>query len=231
MKKKTTVQIFCLALIMVVGVLSLTTCKIGLGPSVDIYPPKVLVEYPPQDVVIRGAFVMQGRASDDSAIQSITVRAVETNTDNPRTYNLGEATLNKNTETFEIWVNTPSETETNVLGDPLYPIVDGTYEFTLTATDEAGRKTDRRVIYTIDNTAPVAIILVPGTANTLSSGVGVCEAYGVNMRMQGSIHDANKLDALEISVFGENQQFISKKTITTVDSALEKNNNDSSGRC
>ena len=50
------------------------TCKVGLGPQIDILPPSGTIEYPEMgEAPIRGSFLLRGEASDDDGIVAIEV--------------------------------------------------------------------------------------------------------------------------------------------------------------
>ena len=48
------------------------SCDVGLGESVDTYPPKLTLDYPLGDsLVIRDTFVMKGSTDDETKVTSV----------------------------------------------------------------------------------------------------------------------------------------------------------------
>jgi len=59
------------------AVVWLSTCdmfKVGLGEKVDITPPVLAISSPDQNSYIRGTLTLQGTASDDLSLASVTVQ-------------------------------------------------------------------------------------------------------------------------------------------------------------
>ncbi len=174
------------------------TCDIGLGRSVDTKPPALTIAYPPVQSVIKNAFTMSGKASDETALASVSVTAVNTVT--AVSYGPYSATIDPQTNAWSLVVNN------RVAGS--YELRDGTYQFTATATDGAGRKTVATTTYEIDNTAPVVVIDRPGTYGPIQldpvklTPINT-ETYGTELKLTGSINDDHAVDKLVFTAYDE----------------------------
>lgn len=61
--------------------LTVISCEVGLGESVDTYPPSLTVSYPAGDsLVIRDTFVMKGESSDETSLASVKISFEPTET-------------------------------------------------------------------------------------------------------------------------------------------------------
>ncbi len=152
-----------------------TTCNLGVGETVDVLPPELAIVYPSpiDNIIIRDEFIVQGTVKDDVAVSSVTISLVGTN---------GVAVSLKNNlatvsgNSWSIILNTP---ENN-----LYPIKDGEYVLSVTATDTSGRASYVSGNYEIDNTAPVIYMEQPGSSD-------VAETYGTLLKIKGQAYDPN----------------------------------------
>ena len=162
------------------------SCEVGLGSAVDTQPPKITIQYPPVDSVIREAFELSGLASDETSVSSVKVTFKETNTG--VSYGPYSASVDNTKKTWKITVNTPETLDDKIT----YPIKDGSYEVTVTATDTAGRTNSVNRTYIIDNTAPVLVIQNPSTkADAANPNV-----FGTDIKVVGQVSDQNEIDLL-----------------------------------
>ena len=151
--------------IMACSVLATISCNVGLGESIDTEPPSIEIVTPHADAVVTAnskdpngndkvvPIVMSGSCSDDKGLRSIEVvlkdtkiSTTSTSSENPAAqngvYNF-TATISENGNEWNCIINPK---------DPNHPIHDGSYEATVTATDNSGRQTKQTKSFTIDNT-------------------------------------------------------------------------------
>ena len=72
MKNTCLIRLFSLVFL-VFSIFTLSTCEIGLGEAVDTTKPTITITYPLDNSVIRGEFLMQGSATDDTALKDVTL--------------------------------------------------------------------------------------------------------------------------------------------------------------
>lgn len=185
----------------------LVTCKAGLGESVDTTPPKMNIAYPPANSIIRDWFMMSGLAEDETFVKDVTVvfKGKETHT--------FKADVDKEKKQWTLKANTKS--------DGRYPIADGQYEVTVTATDSAGRKTSAKITYYIDNTPPVLVLTRPSTRGEKDDKPvppNLLDPYGEIIKFTGNWWDANSSEgaALSIHFFKEDGETLVDDYETTI---------------
>ena len=144
------------------------TCRqyVGLGGRIDILPPSGKIIYPDSgETPIRGSFVLQGTASDDDGIKSISVvfKNIETKEES-KTYKAEGFTKG---DTDISWtINVDNESTGTEEGHELvkqYPIPDGEYTAIVSVTDMGDKISTFTKNYKIDNTPPVFIVSRPST--------------------------------------------------------------------
>ena len=126
--------------LMSVGILS---CKVGLGPAVDVEAPVVSVSFPDAGSVIRGTFTISGTWSDDGEIKKVEVSLKSTNnSSDPIDY---EGKFSDGVWNCEI---NPNGSKT---------VVDGIYVATITVSDNGGHSTvvTRQFTVNIINLSPL----------------------------------------------------------------------------
>lgn len=186
MNKRFSLVSLCFSLGFVFLSLFFFSCEVGLGSAVDTQPPKITIQYPPVDSVIRESFELSGLASDETSVSSVKVTLKETNTG--VSYGPYSASVDNTKKTWKITVNTPETLDDKIT----YPIKDGSYEVTVTATDTAGRTNSVNRTYIIDNTAPVLVIQNPSTkADAANPNV-----FGTDIKVVGQVSDQNEIDLL-----------------------------------
>ncbi len=197
-------KILCGALAAVSFFVIFTTCKIGLGESVDVEPPKGEISNPPVNAVIRSAFAVSGIWQDDVQLKSVTLNLQNTK-------NAKKSFTFSGTITGKNWLITVDPLDTS------HPIVDGQYLATITLND-GGHKTTLTRSYTIDNTPPVVILQRPSSLITDSDSD--TDTYGQSFTLQGQAADDNDIDKIDVSVYSSKDctdaEFIKKITLNNV---------------
>ena len=196
--KTTFIGIF--VFIFVTAGLFFSSCNsnVGLGESVDTEAPKVAIEYPPANAVVRQHFILAGTCSDDRGVARVEV----TIANYAGAYKISNVMLKKSEDSPEyIW-----ETTINEKGDgELYPLLDGKYTFQAVAYDDIGRESGRveRAIE-IDNTEPVFIIKSPGVTEIKNA-----TSYGSTFKVSGNIADDHDIKTFDLEVFDPSKQPVS----------------------
>lgn len=190
MKKFFNVSALIMATVTVlIAVFVNVSCEIGLGASVDTFPPSLSIEYPSGDsLVIRDTFVMKGMSDDETSIANVTVNFKPTEsssapTDFDKTYT---ANFEPRGKKWDCTINNKI--------DGKYEIPDGEYKVTVVATDSAARTQTVTRVYKIDNTAPLVVIKRP--ANN--------DSYGRTLKITGDISDENTLGTLTFTPYRKN---------------------------
>lgn len=167
--------------------LLLFSCSVGLGESVDTEVPKVEITYPPASSAVRDWFYLAGNCSDDKGVDSITVSA--TNTTTNEEFSLGTVTPAKD-GTWQIKIN-EKDSEGN------YKLKDGTYTFSVIATDSSKQQSAANYrTFGIDNTPPVFVIKNPGTTKAESPA-----PFGSILKIVGAAADEHEIYELELKVY------------------------------
>ncbi len=203
-----------MSVFLAVGILSCSD-HVGLGESVDTKSPTISIEYPPVASIIRDKFVLAGKWNDDKGLKEIQVTVLNTKDGykpksghtNPETYT---ATI-KEDKTWQIELNAEEEDG--------YPLLDGTYQITVQAFDNAGNESGQTSrAFDIDNTAPVFIISKPGvTVEAVQNDHMTSSAYGALFKIDGTIADDHLVDSMEVTVIDAdgNEHSFTEKNIST----------------
>lgn len=180
-------KLLLLSSIIISAFLLLFSCSVGLGESVDTEVPKVEITYPPASSSVRDWFYLAGNCSDDKGVDSITVSAKNISTNENVT--LGTATPAKD-GTWQIKINEKD-------GDGNYKLKDGTYTFSVIATDSSKQQSAPNIrTLEIDNTAPVFVIKNPGTTKVDSPA-----PFGSILKIVGAAADEHDIYELELKVY------------------------------
>ncbi|MGI5074430.1 hypothetical protein E4N71_03035 [Treponema vincentii] len=197
------------------------TCRpnIGLGGQIDIVPPEGEITYPDAgETPIRGSFVLQGKASDDDGIQSITVvfENIETKA-RSSVYTAEGFTAGSASASWTVTVeNEATETEPGHELVKIYPIPDGEYTAILTVTDKGGKSTAVTKNYKIDNTPPVFLVSRPSTiADATGTVTQQADKYGAVFSVVGQAGERNTVEKLTVSVPGAEQATMTSKFVGT----------------
>lgn len=163
------------------------TCEVGLGDSVDTKPPKVSVASPAVDSVISGTFSLQGEASDDTSLKSVSVSLAETTTG--AVYGPFTANVDTATKGWSATINAKNAEGT-------YEIPDGMYQLTITATDNANRTSIATTVYQIDNHLPTVLVTSP-----LSYGTEKTTFYRT-IDIKGEVYDGSTVAEVVVEILG-----------------------------
>lgn len=170
--------------------LFMASCDVGLGSAVDTEPPTLTIDYPQSGSIIRDSFIVAGSCKDDVGVSEVKV-IVKTLGGNPVTVGEYEATVDNETESWQIELNhqTPARSSYNGWDYP-----DGNYAIDVTAYDDSGRVSGTSSISIIvDNTAPLMILKTPGNAN-----IAAPTEYGTTVKIAGTIVDDNSVKYLNM---------------------------------
>lgn len=205
--------------IMTFSVLATISCNVGLGESIDTEPPSIEILMPRADAVITAnskdsngnnkvvPIVMNGTCSDDKGLRSIEVVLKDTKISTSSTSSVNPAAQN-GVYNFTATISEDGNTWKCVINpkDPNYPIPDGSYEATVTATDNSGRQTKQTKSFTIDNTPPLLVlerpsgILSNGTINTANA-----DGYGSKFILEGQVGDDNNASLIELYFYSQKE--------------------------
>ncbi len=152
-------------------ILGLSTCDIfqpGLGEAVDINAPTVVLESHRNGDYVGGQLRLAGVIEDDTSVSSVQVEV------NGRTVN---AELDG--DAWSAWINTTT-------------LSDGDHEFTISATDSSAKRTNLRVLLTVDNNPPT--VLVNSPSNYLSS------EFNNTLFISGEALDTTRVQSVRVSL-------------------------------
>src|SRR5574344_1421785 len=176
----------CLAVCCISFVLSITSCEVGLGSSVDTDRPTLSIAYPPESVVIRDSFVLSGSCEDDKGVTDVKVVLINNDTSASYTYTATISTDNPEVKKrgWSCTIN-PASAGSAYNG---WTLPDGSYTAYVTAYDATGRNSGNTSrSFDIDNTAPLFIIKSPG-----ASSIDSATAYGAVLKISGTIADRSE---------------------------------------
>ncbi len=198
-------------------ILLFTTCNVGLGETVDILPPEVVINYPENTAIIRDEFVMQGTVTDDFRVESVAVSftlkdAIAGIT--PYQYSF-PAVVDVQNNTWQLFGVNKKSTQNGI--ESPYLIKDGLYTVTALATDASGKQHSNTVDYTIDNTAPVVAMTTPGSDTDP-------ENYGNVISIVGQVADDN-IEKIVFSAYADasGTDFIASTSIDDFSGAIINN--------
>ncbi|MBD5407017.1 MAG: hypothetical protein HDR56_05315 [Treponema sp.] len=158
--------------------------NVGLGSSVDTEAPKVSIEYPPSNAIVRGAFILAGECSDDRGVEKVEVTIANSGG------SLVHTAKPEEDGTWKVEINDKGSNSS-------YPLADGKYVFRAVAYDEIGRESTiaERAIE-IDNTEPVFIIKSPGGID-----INNPTSYGSMFKVAGNIADDHDIKEFHVEVY------------------------------
>lgn len=182
MKNLVKISVFSVLCVLVWAFIS---CEVGLGDSVDVNPPTLVIDYPPVASVVRDEFILSGTCEDDGEVASVQVSVIDGNNvpvGEPRKAEIKDgrwtAALNKNNGSS-------------------WELPDGKYTFSVVAEDGAGRKSDKlERTLEIDNTAPVFIVKNPGTIKKDSPA-----SYGSAFKVIGLMAEDHEVSKMIVKVY------------------------------
>ncbi|MGI5105761.1 hypothetical protein H0R94_01800 [Treponema socranskii] len=200
-------------------ILTVLSCEVGLGASVDTVPPSNAITYPPKNAVVRSTFVIAGTCSDDTSVGSVTVSI--TNTDTKTAYGPFQADLAEDKKSWSIRLN---KEKRDVPNHPYagWDFPDGKYSVTAYATDASGRNSDITAnAFTIDNTPPVLILTSPSSSGTLTP-----DKFGRTISITGTYAEDtdNKIAEMKVLLFKKSgASKIGEITLTDIDHMSDNN--------
>ena len=165
-----------------------SACEIGLGSSVDVEAPKI--EFADSTVesgaVVRDAFAVCGKWTDDGSIGSIT--ATLKNLSSGASFKKNGSIKDGN------WTVTFSPAEE--------AIPDGSYELSVAIKDTADHETKVSRAFTIDNTPPLVVLSRPSTKlGATLAGTASFDSYGQKFTLEGKAADDNDVSLIEVNVY------------------------------
>ncbi len=173
------------------------SCEVGLGESVDTEKPTVSIDYPQSGVVIRDSFVVSGACDDETGLKKVEVTLTTSkNADSSsnssekklsgKVVTIGPYTAEFTDSTKKAW-----KLELNKLDERgSYPLADGDYTISVTATDNSGRLSAEgiNINVKIDNTPPLVILTNPSTSIEKKE-LKKASGFGSEIRLKGTIVD------------------------------------------
>jgi|GEM_PF-2245185 hypothetical protein len=184
---------FAIALLMILSIIGVS-CQIGLGAAVDTEPPKLAIENPPVDAIIRDNFALSGTWSDDGKIASITAKLTRTDGNGSEyeyTGTFTEALIKRGSGTWKI--------EVPVLEDA---VIDGTYQAVVTIKDATDRVTTQSTTFNLDNTPPLVILQRPATDISTTDEDSI-DTFGKIFTLEGRAADDNNIDHIDIKIYSD----------------------------
>ncbi|MBE3063702.1 MAG: Ig-like domain repeat protein, partial [Spirochaetes bacterium] len=163
--------------------LLLNTCNLfkpGLGEKVDITAPVVTISAPQQNSYIKGTMTIQGAASDDLSLASLSVSYP-----GPAGQVTKSITVANGSWSFDIPTG-PGGAEN---------LPDGEQHIVVTAKDGSGKESQAELIAYIDNTPPTVLLTVPqgyGTSKPTTSDY---------IDIKGEVWDRSPVTEVNVSVF------------------------------
>ncbi len=185
------------------------SCEIGLGAAVDTQPPKIEIQNPPVDAVIRDNFALGGIYDDDGSIKSVKAVLTRIGSDEKieiTDFDLVKDPVEKGAGTWTIPVNALDNQ-----GKKL--IADGSYQASITIKDNAGRETIQNTTFTVDNTPPVLILQRPATDVSVINEDDI-DTFGKTFTLEGRAADDNNIDHIDIKIFSDPQKTDLIHTVT-----------------
>ena len=199
-------SILSMALVLMsVGILS---CKVGLGPAVDVEAPTLEITYPPMQSVIRGSFVLAGTCDDDRTVDSIQITVTNADTKTQvDAFTIDSANIDFENKTWKVEVNPFDISNESYFNG--YKYADGTYTFGAIAKDASEHSSgefSRTLI--IDNTAPVLLLSSPlkygykedvenAQRETVTQSIPAT-TYGRTFKIAGDISDDNTVESMKV---------------------------------
>ena len=171
----------------IVLLLSTVSCEVGLGEAVDTQDPKVSIQTPPVDAIIRGNFAIGGNWTDDSVVDKVDITLKRTDIDTPekKIYEGVPVTVKEGQGTWSVLIK-PED----------FKIKDGTYQITVEAYDPARHVNKDSRLITIDNTEPIIVLDRP--ASKENSNNKLIDGYGQKLSILGRAADDNSVDSLKV---------------------------------
>ena len=181
------------------------SCEVGLGEAVDTEEPKISIETPPVDAIIRDKFAIGGTWADDGQVDKVLIELRRTDgvkvdpikfKGTPVTNSLGKGT-------WSLLVEPIVRDEDGNITER--KIKDGKYEIVSTVYDKAGHYSKGTRLITIDNTAPLIVLDRPASRpDTTPEEKKLLDAYGRKLSILGRAADDNNVDSIDINFYKDN---------------------------
>lgn len=173
------------------------------------------IQYPPENAIIKDAFVMGGRILTDKSLEFIEVSFTEIGLLNPKTYGPYPASID---QTENKWVLDFQ----SLVGDP-FLLPDGKYEVSLDSSDINQKRTRQTFIYYIDNSSPLLLLTSPISEDPLSPW-----EFNSRLIFSGFVSDKSPLKSLIFSFYNEEKELIfeHRETLSSEQWTLEVSKND-----
>ena len=191
-----------------------SACDVGLGEAVDTEKPTVSIEYPSNNVVIKDDFVISGKCADDSGIKSVKLLL----TDSSKNEYSFDAVLSEDKKSWSVKINEFDSENRR------YPLADGDYSVTVTATDIAGRKSEEdKSNLRIDNTPPLVVFQNPATST--ETPLNEAGGFGASIKIEGYITDDSVTNAdsgskFVFTVFDEKDSYLARREVSNIPPSL-----------
>lgn len=179
-------------LLIILSLFFVMACEIGLGKAVDTEPPKLEIQTPQPDAVIRGTYKIGGTWADDGTIESVIVTLKRTDGNGNILSFPANITESKN-ENPNTWTCIINPTDENA------KILDGNYIAQVDITDTGKHTTTKTVQFTIDNTAPIIVLQRPSTKSDALQP----DSYGQKFTLEGQAADDNGVSQIELKVYAD----------------------------
>jgi hypothetical protein len=171
----------------VVLMLLISTCDIltpGLGDSVDINAPTVVLESHRNGDYVGGSTTLSGTIEDDTGATSVVVSVDGSDY---------AATLGGSGWSATVDTST---------------LTDGDHEFTITATDTSAKRSNLRVLLTVDNNPPTVLVNVPEDYSGSS--------FNKVITIKGEASDTTRVSDVQLSLFevGSDTEIFSGESAT-----------------
>lgn len=196
------------SLVLVLGLI-FTSCEVGLGSAVDVKTPEMSIKYPTTGSTIRKAFALSGTWDDDGKIESIKVAIKPTEEGGNQKSHEYDATFDTLTKTWICVIDPLSDKD---------PIIDGSYEATITINDTAKHSNSKSRQFTIDNTPPVLALTRPSTIAPDEKTSTDYDSYGQDFIVSGHVGDACDSKYMSVSIYDLNNNLLYTKEKTKIDS-------------
>ncbi len=222
MKKKRNISRFLFLAIVLVVIISTSTCEVALGSAINVLPPTVKADTlgSSDGIPVRGTFTVSGTAKDDDGIASVKINFVKRGEKKPlKSYT---AVLEKPGMTKTKWSVKIDNTSTGFVKNTEelvkeYPIPDGEYNVIISVTDKGNRTESITKVYNIDNTPPVLIIDSPTSiAGPKKWAKGSADIFGSKLKIKGQIGDANTVKYIELIGYSSEKNVKSENKVSKV---------------
>ena len=168
------------------------SCEVGLGSAVDVTAPSLVFADATvgSGAVVRDSFMVYGTWTDDGIISGVSATLRNTNGTNASFVNEGTVVTDE-----------AGKGSWNVVFDPAAQgIADGSYEISITMTDQGKHSSTITRAMVIDNTAPLVVLSRPSTKKNNDNK---WDSYGQSFTLEGKAADDNDVSLIEVRVYAD----------------------------